>query len=212
MPTDHDWAWRGAPLAEARKVLVMVHGRGANAADILSLTDHLRLPDFAVVAPEAPGHSWYPHSFLVPPERNEPYLSEALVMLEGIENHLTARPTGRWHAVPGDIYWLGFSQGACLVLEYTARHAQRYGGVLAMSGGLIGDQLAPDRYQGDFEQTPIFLGCSDRDPHIPLQRVRASTQLLREMGAAVTEKIYPDMPHTINQDEIDFANQLLNRS
>lgn len=191
----------GKPLATAAKALIMVHGRGGSAADILSLSDYLNIADFALLAPQATNHTWYPYSFLAPQEANEPWLSAALDVLK---NELTEVQTAGISTE--NIYFLGFSQGACLTLEFAARNATRFGGVVAFSGGLIGQTLNLQHYQNDFYQTPIFLGCSDIDPHIPLQRVRESTAVLSDCNAQVTEKIYAGMGHTISEEEISWVN------
>ncbi len=195
----------GKPLNEATKVMVMVHGRGGSAADILSLSGHITNDDFAFVAPEASGGSWYPYSFLKPLTDNEPYLSSALQVLTS----LRARLQSDYNVKPSQLYWFGFSQGACLVLEFVARNAMEYGGVFGLSGGLIGPPETARDYVGSFGSTPIFLGCSDTDPHIPKERVLESEQVLRQMGAAVTVKLYPDFPHTINEDELKIVNLLI---
>lgn len=194
----------GQPLGTATKALILLHGRGSNAADILSLATHLQVADFALLAPQAAQNSWYPYSFLAPPAQNEPYLSVALASVAH------AAEEAQSHGITQEnIYFMGFSQGACLTLEYVARHAARYGGVAAFTGGLIGDRVYLDNYDGDFAGTPIFIGSSDPDMHVPVERVRASTALLISLGAAVTEKIYPNMGHTISQEEIDIANNLI---
>jgi phospholipase/carboxylesterase len=194
----------GVPLAEAKKALIMIHGRGAGPHDILSIAKYLNVEDFALIAPQAENRTWYPYSFLVPIEENEPSFSKSLdtihqvvvaIQQNGIEKE--------------NIYFLGFSQGACLALEFTARNASKYGGVVAFTGGLIGDQVYEEHYKGNFENTPIFIGTSDPDFHVPVERVNASETLLKKLGAKVTKKIYPDMGHTISQDEIDLANQLI---
>jgi phospholipase/carboxylesterase len=194
----------GQPLGTANKALIMLHGRGGSAADILSMAAHLHVADFTLLAPQAPGNTWYPKSFLVPPAQNEPYLSAALASVA------QAVATAQQHRIaPENLYFLGFSQGACLTLEYVARHAARYGGVVAFTGGLIGDRIYLENYGGDFGGTPMFLGASDPDFHVPVERVRASTALLTSLGAAVTERVYPNMGHTITQEEIDLANKLI---
>jgi phospholipase/carboxylesterase len=194
----------GTSLLEANKALIMIHGRGANSADILSLARHLDVEGYALVAPEATNNTWYPNSFLAPIKQNEPYLSSALDLLSKtvafIEENGIAKE---------NIYFLGFSQGACLALEFTARNATKYGGIVAFTGGLIGDKVYPENYSGDFKGTPLFIGTSDPDFHVPVQRVHDSTAQLKSMGANVTEKVYPDMGHTISQDEINLANQLV---
>lgn len=194
----------GQPLATASKALILLHGRGGSAADILSLAPHLHVQDYALLAPQATQSTWYPNSFLAPPAQNEPGLTEALA---AVARAVAAAETAG--ISPENICFLGFSQGACLTLEYVARHATRYGGVVAFTGGLIGDQLYPKNYAGDFAGTPIFIGSSDPDMHVPVARVRASTALLSSLGAAVTEKIYPNMGHTISQEEINVANALI---
>lgn len=194
----------GQPLGTATKALILLHGRGGSAADILSLAAHLRVADYALLAPQATQNSWYPQSFLAPPAHNEPALSAALASVAQAVAEAT-----RHGIAPENLCFLGFSQGACLTLEYVARHARRYGGVVAFTGGLIGDRLYPENYGGDLAGTPIFIGTSDPDFHVPVERVRASTALLTGLGAAVTEQVYPNMGHTISQAEIDLANTLI---
>jgi phospholipase/carboxylesterase len=194
----------GQPLGTATNALILLHGRGSSAADILSLASHLHVAGFALLAPQAPGGSWYPQSFLAPPAQNEPYLSAALASVA------QAVAEAQHHGIaPENLYFGGFSQGACLTLEYVARHARRYGGVVAFTGGLIGDQVYAENYGGDFAGTPVFIGSSDPDFHVPVARVRASTALLTSLGAAVTEKVWPNMGHTITREEIDLANSLV---
>lgn len=196
--------YAGVPLGDARRALILIHGRGADAADILSLAGYLQTTGMALIAPQADQYAWYPFSFLAPTERNEPGLSSALDLLQQLTEQCQEA------GIPAqEIFYAGFSQGACLTLEYTARHAQRYGGVFALSGGLIGDQLVAERYSGDFAGTPVFLGCSDVDPHIPLARVNDSATLLTQLGARVNKQIYPGMPHTVIQEELDYINQVL---
>lgn len=195
----------GVPLASAKKALILLHGRGASADSILSLRQYLQLNEFALLAPEATNHTWYPYSFLAPVSQNEPWLSSALDLVNTlVKDCLTAG------LKTSDIHLLGFSQGACLTLEFAARHAARYGSIIAFTGGLIGESINRSNYSGTFEGTPVFIGCSDRDMHVPVERVYASTNILIEMGASVTEKIYPGMAHTIIEDEILIANKLLN--
>ncbi len=194
----------GRSLDEADAAMVMVHGRGATAEDILSLAGELERPELAYLAPQAAGYTWYPYSFLAPMEQNEPGLSSGLEVLGDLLRHLEA------HGIPAErTVLLGFSQGACLTLEYAARNARRYGGVVALSGGLIGPPGTPRDYEGSFAGTPIFLGCSDRDPHIPRDRVDESAEVVRRMGAEVTERIYPAMGHTVNEDELSFVRDLV---
>jgi phospholipase/carboxylesterase len=194
----------GKDLREAGKALILVHGRGASAEDILSLADHLPVKDFALLAPQAAGHSWYPYSFLAPPAQNQPRLGEALELLAGVVDDIVAAGIGK-----KDIFFLGFSQGACLALEFVARHATRYGGVAAFTGGLIGDRIYAENYKGDFAETPFFIGTGDPDAHVPVERVRATAALLRGMNAEVTEKIYPGRSHTIIADEIAQAGRIV---
>ena len=194
----------GSPLGQATAAMILVHGRGATAEDILNLGRELGRPDLAYLAPQAEGYSWYPYSFLAPMERNEPGLSNGLALL----GHLVERLGGEG-IPPERTVLLGFSQGACLTLEYAARNARRFGGVAGLSGGLIGPPGTPRDYPGSFDGTPVFLGCSDRDPHIPLERVKETTEVLSRMGAAVTERIYPAMGHTVNEDELERVRSLI---
>lgn len=194
----------GTPLGQATAAMVLVHGRGATAEDILSLGRELGRPDLAYLAPQAEGYSWYPYSFLAPMEKNEPGLSNGLALL----GHLVER-LGSEGIPPERTVLLGFSQGACLTLEYAARNARRFAGVAGLSGGLIGPPGTPRDYPGTFDGTPVFLGCSDRDPHIPLERVKETTAALARMGAQVTERIYPAMGHTVNEDELEHVRALL---
>jgi len=194
----------GQSLATATNVLIMLHGRGGSAADILSLASALRVADFALLAPQAPQNSWYPNSFLAPLAQNEPWLSSALRTLHELVASLESQGIKK-----ENIYFLGFSQGACLTLEFVARTATRYGGVVAFTGGLIGDKIYPERYAGDFGGTPVFIGTSDPDFHVPVERVRASTVLLTGLGAHVTERVYPNLGHTISPEEIALANSLI---
>ena len=203
----------GAPFERARAAVVILHGRGDSADGILSLADAFAQPDVAYIAPQAAGHTWYPYSFLAPLSRNEPHLSSALRtvgrMLEEVEAN----------GVPAERTVLcGFSQGACLASEFAARNPRRYGGIVALSGGLIGNEQLQavdppaDKvldYEGDLAGTPIFLGCSDVDAHIPLVRVEHSAEAFEKMGAEVTLRIYPGMGHTVNDDEIRFVRGLL---
>ena len=194
----------GVAIEQAKKALIMIHGRGGSAEDILSLATHLQVKDFALLAPQATGNTWYPYSFMVPPVQNEPWLSSALSLLKAVVGDVTEQGI----AVE-NIYFLGFSQGACLTLEFVTRNAQRYGGVTAFTGGLIGDKIYPENYSGDFAGTPVFIGSSNPDPHVPVERVYATSNILKAMHADVTEKVYNNMGHTINQDEIDLVNKLI---
>src|SRR3954469_18134556 len=194
----------GPSLSSARLAMIMVHGRGAGAEDILGLAGELGTTDVAFLAPQAAGRTWYPYSFLSPIEDNEPGLTSALGVIASLVDGLVAQ------AIPHNrIGLLGFSQGACLSLEFAARHPQPYKAVVALSGGLIGPPGTPRDYPGAFGGAPVFLGCSDIDPHIPLARVRESAEVFRRMGASVDERIYPRMGHTVNRDELDAAAMLL---
>jgi predicted esterase len=194
----------GTLLEEANVAMVLLHGRGASAKDILTLADELNALGVAYLAPQAAGHQWYPNRFLAPVASNEPWLTSALNVLLDLQSEINRV------GIPSErIAWLGFSQGACLALEFAARHPQRYGGVFGLSGALIenGDQVR--EYVGSLAKTPVFLGCSDVDFHIPLARVQRSTHLLQQLGAQVTQRIYPGMGHTVNQDELGFVQATL---
>jgi phospholipase/carboxylesterase len=194
----------GVPISKAGRALVMVHGRGGSAEDILTLSGHLQVSDFALLAPQATNQTWYPHSFIADPQQNEPWLSSAQQLLADIVEDLIVQ------GVSSDrIFFLGFSQGSCLTLEFVTRNAGRYGGVVAFSGGLIGDKIYEENYGGDFQQTPIFIGASDPDLHVPVERINATSDILRKMNADLTLKIYQNMGHTISQDEIETANDLI---
>ena len=199
--------FQGVPLASANKAMILLHGRGASAASILSLQDYLHLEGFALLAPEATNHTWYPYSFLAPVEQNEPWLSSALELVAGLVEDCKAVGIDE-----SQIHLLGFSQGACLTLEFAARNATRFGSVTAFTGGLIGEKINRENYSGAFNETRVFIGCSDRDMYVPVERVYASTNILTEMGAKVIEKIYPGMGHTINEDEINIVNNILNET
>ena len=193
----------GERLGVARAAMILVHGRGASAADIMTLGAELMQPGFAYLAPQAAGNTWYPYPFTAPMESNEPYLSSSLEVLAMVLTSVE-------QTIPAErVVLLGFSQGACLTLEFAARHARRYGAVVGLSGGLIGPDGTPRDYPGDFGGTPTFLGCSDVDPHIPKERVNASGDVLQRMGAKVTVRLYPGMPHTVNEDEIRTVNKVI---
>lgn len=196
----------GKELTGDSKVLIMLHGRGGSAEDILSLTSYLDVKDFTLLAPQATNNTWYPYSFLVPPSQNEPWLSSALNLLKELLDELNAKE------IPSqNIFFLGFSQGACLTLEFVTRNPNKYGGVVAFTGGLIGDKIYNENYKGDFQNTPIFIGTGNPDPHVPVERVYATSNILKDMNADVTEKVYNNMGHTINQDEIEQANKVVFR-
>lgn len=194
----------GVPLADARLVAIMVHGRGAGAEDMLGLAAELRMEDVAFLAPQASDYTWYPNRFMSPIASNEPWLTSALKKIDNLVAAAGAAGLG-----PERVALLGFSQGACLASEFAARHARRYAAVIALSGGLIGPPETPRDYAGAFDGTPAFFGCSDIDPHIPVERVRESAEIFRRMSAAVDERIYPGMGHTVNRDELDAVRALL---
>ena len=194
----------GRPLERARAVMLMLHGRGARAEDILSLADEFAQPEFAYLAPQAADNTWYPNRFLAPVEENEPWLSSALDFIGSVLNQILAA------GIPYErTILLGFSQGACLTLEFAARNARRYGGVVGLSGALIGPDDAPRDDKGSLAGTPVFLGCSDADFHVPKERVDQTAGVMRKLGGDVTERLYPDMGHTVNQDEIDFVRRMM---
>jgi len=197
----------GSAISGARLVAILLHGRGARAEDMLALSGEFTAPDVAYLAPQAAGHTWYPYSFLAPIEQNEPNLSSALSLIARLLQDLEQQ-----NVTSERIVLLGFSQGACLTLEFAARHARRYAAVVALSGGLIGPSGTPRNYSGALGATPVFLGCSDVDIHVPVQRVHESAEVFRRMGAVVNERIYPGMGHTVNRDEIDAVDALLSRT
>ena len=194
----------GEELHAESKVLILLHGRGGSAEDMLSFSSRLEVNNFALIAPQATNNTWYPYSFLAPPAQNEPWLSSALGLVKELVDDVTGKGV-----TTERVYFCGFSQGACLALEFIARNADHYGGVAAFTGGLIGDKIYTGNYKGDFKGTPVFMGTSNPDPHVPIERFYASAKILREMNAAVTEKAYNNMGHTINGDEIDNANRLV---
>ena len=190
-------------MDKAGAAMILVHGRGASAADIMTLGAELMHPGFAYLAPQAAGSAWYPLPFTAPMEDNEPYLSSALEVLASLLASVEK-------SIPADrVILLGFSQGACLTLEFAARNARRYGGVVGLSGGLIGPDGTPRDYTGDFEGTPAFLGCSDVDPHIRKDRVLEAADVLKRMGGLVTLRLYPQMGHTVNDDELQEVRKIV---
>ena len=193
----------GKDLSEANKALLMIHGRGAFAEDMLSLAGYFNVKDYALIAPQATNNTWYPYSFLALPKQNKPWLSSALNVLSEIVTDINNQGVSQ-----NNIYFLGFSQGACLMLEFITRNAKKWGGAIAFTGGLIGDKIYTENYKGDFEGTKIFIGSGSTDAHVPVERVYATTNILKNMHADVTEKIYDNMGHTINNDEIDTVNRL----
>lgn len=196
--------YKGKNLETADAAMIMIHGRGATAESILALADEFGAGNVAYIAPQAQMNTWYPYSFLSPIEMNEPGISSGIELIDSIVNDLLSKgfSTDR-------IFLLGFSQGACLSLEYVARNPAKFGGVIGLSGGLIGPPDTPRNYEGNFDNADIFLGCSDVDPHIPIERVDETEKVFIEMNANVTKRIYKGMGHTINQDEINFIKSLL---
>jgi len=194
----------GQALTSAKAAVILIHGCGASAEDILSLVEEFDHPEFAYLAPEAAGNTWYPYSFLAPIEQNQPWLDSALSYL----GHVVERAKAA--GVPGNkIALVGFSQGACLATEFVARNAAQYGGLVAFTGGLIGPPGTKFAYSGDLVGTPCFFGAGDPDPHVPWERVGESASVFTALGGNVTSRRYPGLPHTINQDEIEQAKQLL---
>ena len=197
----------GAPLETAAGALIAIHGRGAGAEDIMALAREIAPPNVAILAPQAAGNTWYPYAFLEPTERNEPYLSSALRIVGDLIAQVDE------HGIsPGRVALVGFSQGACLALEAAARNAQRYAGVIGLSGGLIGPPGTSFDFPGSLDGTPVFLGCSDVDPHIPKERVEESAAALERLGAAVDLRVYPGMGHTVNRDELEAARTILDEA
>jgi phospholipase/carboxylesterase len=191
-------------IKSAKSAMILIHGRGASAESILTLTKEFNVDNYLYAAPQANGNTWYPYSFLSPVEANEPGLSSGLKVIDNLVKKLNDS------GIPdNEIILLGFSQGACLALEYSARNAKYYKAVIGLSGGLIGDTIDKKRYSGSFENCPVFLGCSNIDPHIPEERVNQTAEVMKESGASVTKRIYKGMGHTINEDEINFIKTIM---
>lgn len=198
----------GKSLEDADAAIIVIHGRGATAQSIVPLAQALNAETMAILAPQAANYEWYPQRFIAPRERNEPHLSSALDLIAGLVQEVEDA------GIPKDRLVLsGFSQGACLTSEFAAQNPARYGGLLIFSGGLIGsdEEVNVEMYGGSLEGTPVFIGCSDRDAHIPLERVQETTRILSALGAQVTEKIYPNMAHTVVEDELAQARDILKR-
>lgn len=200
----HPFVYSGAKLEEAKAVMIMIHGRGSTAQNILSLTDELNVDGIAYIAPQAFNYTWYPYSFLSPVKMNEPGRSSGLSVINSMVNQLNESGF-----TSDKIFLLGFSQGACLSLEYAARFPKKVAAVFGLSGGLIGDQSELINYPGDLYGTEIFLGCSDIDPHIPLQRINETEQIFLSLNAKVEKRIYKGMGHTVNNDEIDYIKKII---
>ena len=197
----------GAPLETAAGALIAIHGRGAGAEDIMALAREIAPPTVTILAPQAAGNTWYPYAFLEPTERNEPYLSSALRIVADLIAQVDEHDIS-----PERVALVGFSQGACLALEAAARNARRYAGVIGLSGGLIGPPGTSFDFAGSLDGTPVFLGCSDVDPHIPKERVEESAAALDRLGAAVDLRLYPGMSHTVNRDELEAARTILDEA
>lgn len=195
----------GAKIDDATTAMVFTHGRGASAQSMMMFAEEFEGDHIHYRAIQASNHTWYPRSFLAPKEMNQPGIKSGLQAIYDQISELNASgiPTEK-------IILLGFSQGACLTTEFAARHPQRFGGIVGYSGGLIGEDVDPENYQGSLEQTPVFLGCSDRDPHIPRERVDLTEEVFETLGADVTKKIYVGMGHTVNKDEIEQVQNLIN--
>lgn len=194
----------GKPTGQATKAVVLLHGRGSTAQGVLSLQHHLHMDEALLLAPQATNNTWYPYSFLAPMEDNQPALNSALDLVD-----LMVAETIKLGIPTQDLYFVGFSQGACLTLEYVSRHAKRYGGVVAFTGGLVGETLARENYDGDFSGTPVLITAGDEDPHVPLYRIEESASVLRQLGANVNVEIYPGKPHGISADETLLANEVV---
>ena len=194
----------GVKLTDAGGAVVMIHGRGATAESILAMVPAVGAPGLAYLAPQAQDNTWYPFSFLSPIPQNEPGISSGMRSIERVLDAIQAAGIP-----PERTVLLGFSQGACITTEFVARHARRYGGVAGLSGGLIGPEGTPRDYQGSLGGTPVFLGCSDIDSHIPAGRVRETAEVLSSLGGKVTMRLYPGMGHTVNEDEIESVRAML---
>lgn len=201
---DKQFIKAGKPFNETDRAIIMIHGRGGHAEDMVSLQRFLKIDDMAIYAPQATNNSWYPYSFMAPEKDNQPALDSAISVIGETVEELKANGIRE-----EQIYFLGFSQGACLTLAYTARYAKKYGGIIAFTGGLIGKQLVHERYQGDFQSTPILITSSDPDSHVPVLRVEETAKLLEKLGGKITLQFYKDKPHSISKEELELANKLL---
>jgi predicted esterase len=194
----------GAPTDKARAAVLLVHGRGATPESMMPLAEAFGREDVRYIAPRATQNTWYPNSFLAPIETNEPWLSSALALLAALVDRLAAEGFSS-----DRVGMIGFSQGACLTSEFIARYARRYGMVGVLTGGLIGPAGTPRSYSGSLDGTPVFIGSSDIDPHVPFERIKETTAVLSSLGADVDERIYPRMGHTVNDDEVKAVAGLL---
>lgn len=195
----------GVDLKDAKAAMIMIHGRGASAESIIGLANEFNYQNkISFIAPQASGHTWYPYSFLAPTDQNQPGLNSALQVIFDLITKIEQEGISK-----ENIFILGFSQGACLATEFVARHPNKFAGIIALSGGLIGDKVISDNYDGNLQNTPVFLGCSDVDPHIPKTRVDETEELFKKLNAKVTKKIYPGMGHLVNKDEIMHIQEQL---
>lgn len=201
---EKNFIYDGTPPQEAKKAVIMLHGRGGFAEDILNLTDHFKIDGAAFIAPQAYNNSWYPLSFMAPEEQNQPWLNSALELLKSLELDLNNQGISS-----ENIYFFGFSQGACLALEYTTRNAKKYGGIIAIIGGLIGDHINTGNYITNFQQTRIFLGTSDPDSHVPVERVVQTADILKHKNAEVELRIHKNAGHVILPEELGVANEFI---
>jgi phospholipase/carboxylesterase len=192
---------KGLPLNQAKRAIILIHGRGATADSILSLSSYLNIADYAILAPQANSNTWYPYGFMASDKGNLVALESSIRQIDEVVKEVLASGIDS-----EDIYFLGFSQGACLSLEYASRNAMRYGGVIAFTGGLIGENLDPTKYKGDFQGTPVFIGGSKNDFHVPAKRMQESEELMKNKGAVVTLKLYDDPEHTIRREELEWVN------
>lgn len=196
----------GVPLDVAEGALILVHGRGATAQSIVQMADEFHQDGVAYLAPQAARNTWYPNAFTAPVESNEPGRTSGLQAIRDAVSE--ANEAG----IPLDrVMVLGFSQGACLASEFVARNPRRYGGLAVLSGGVLGESVVPDDYDGGLEGAPVFLGCSDVDPHIPEERVHESATIFDQLNGDVTKRLYEGMGHGINQDEIDHVSKMVAR-
>jgi phospholipase/carboxylesterase len=187
---------QGASITKASKALLLLHGRGSTAEDIISLAPQIANEDFYIAAPQAATHAWYPYSFLAEEQLNEPALSLSVAAIKNLIDEIEK------HIPKQQIYIMGFSQGACLALEVSARYAAKYGGVIALTGGLIGKRIDESKYKGNFEGSHIWISNGDQDPHVPLSRSEQSKQILEKMGGQVILKVYRQKPHSVSEDEL----------
>jgi phospholipase/carboxylesterase len=193
---------KGLSLDQAKKALIMIHGRGATAESILSLSSYLNSADYAILAPQANSNTWYPYGFMASDKGNLVALESSIKQIQEAVKEVTEAGISS-----ENLYFLGFSQGACLSLEFVTRHAKRYGGVVAFTGGLIGETIDVSKYSGDFQKTPVFIGGSKTDFHVPAKRMQETKDLMKSMGAVVTLELYNDPEHTIRREELEWVNE-----